>query len=521
MYKHLSTGLFAFLVLALLSACTPAAQPATSTDAVAETAVTSDAESVESADRGTLRVPHALVMNGRETLDPASPTNFESAIIMLYDRMISLGENGQLVPALAVAWEANDDATVWTFTLRDGVTFHDGKPLTSADVAYTFQRILDPTVEAPAAATLGLIETIETPDEGTVVFQLGQPHADFPSLLVEYTARIIADGSGDTIGETGIGTGPFKLVTLNVEGTTILVANDDYWNGAPQLAGIELVALADAEARATALQAGQIDMIVNTNATQAALFVENPDYTVLSFPTGEWGTIVMRTDTPPFDDVRVRQAMRLVADRQAMIDLVLDGQGTVACDNPVNTVDIYFLKTECAQDIEQAKALLAEAGYAEGLEVTLYTSDAEAAFIPLAEVYQQQAAAAGINVNLDIVPSDSYWTDIWLTEAFYPSAWRERPADLILNLLWRSTADWNESYYQNPAYDQLLDEARQELDFEKRRVLYQQAQQMVIDEGGHFIPYFVNLTHIYSTDVTGVEAASFREFRWEAIAKSK
>lgn len=517
MFKQLSTGLCAFLVLALLSACTPVSQPA----APAADAIATNAATTERPARGTLRVPHPLVMNGKETLDPASPVGFEYAIIMLYDRLVSLGEEGRIVPALATAWAANDDATAWTFTLREGVIFHNGQPLTSADVAYSFQRILDPAVEAPAAATLGIIDRIETPDAGTVVFQLGQPHADFPALLVEYTARIIPDGSGETIATTGIGTGPFKLVTLNVEGTTVLAANEDYWNGAPQLAGVELVAIPDAEARGTALQAGQIDIILNTTATQAALFAGNPDYTVLSFPTGQWGTLVMRTDTPPFDDVRVRKAMRLVADRQAMIDLVLDGQGTVACDNPVSTTDIYFLKTECPQDIEQAKALLTEAGYAQGLEVTLYTSASETEFIPLAEVYQQQAAAAGINVNLEIVPADSYWTNVWLTEAFYPSLWRERPADLILNLLWRSTADWNESYYQNPAFDQLLDEARRELDFEKRRTLYQQAQQMIMAEGGHLIPFFVNLTHLSKANVTGVETVSFREFRWEAIAKGE
>ncbi|MEZ4734817.1 MAG: ABC transporter substrate-binding protein [Caldilineaceae bacterium] len=403
--------LIGLLVLALLSACATVSQPAT--DATADDAVTTSTDSAESAARGTLRVPHSpLVMNGSETLDPASPVNFEYAIIMLYDRLVSLGEGGQIAPSLATTWEANDDATTWTFTLREGVTFHDGQPLTSADVAYSFRHILDPAVEAPAAATLGLIETIETPDEGTVVFQLGQPHADFPSLLVEYTAHIIPDGSGDTIATTGIGTGPFKLVTLNVEGTTILTANDQYWNGAPQLASIELIAIPDAEARSTALQAGQIDIILNTTATQAALFVGNPDYTVLSFPTGQWGTLAMRTDTPPFDDIRVRKAMRLVVDRQAMIDLVLDGQGTVSCDNPVSTTDAYYWATECPQDLEQAKALLAEAGYAEGLDVTLHASDTETSFIPLAEVYQQQAAAAGINVKL-LLDEQKQWAGLF------------------------------------------------------------------------------------------------------------
>ncbi len=460
-------------------------------------------------------------MNGKETLDPATPVNFEYAIILLYDRLVRLNPDGHVAPDLATVWAANDDATAWTFTLREGVTFHDGKPLTSADVAYSFQRILDPALEAPAAATLGIIATIETPDEGTVVFPLGQPHADFPSLLVEYTARIIPDGSGETIATTGIGTGPFKLESLNVEGTTVLVANDAYWNGAPGLAGIELIAIADADARSTAALAGQVDIILNTTATQAALFADNPDFVTVSFPTGQWATLVMRTDTPPFDDVRVRKAMRLVVDRQAMIDLVLDGQGTISCDNPVSTTDAYYWATECPQEIEQAKALLAEAGYAEGLDVTLYTSDTEAAFIPLAEVYQQQAAAAGINVTLEVVPADSYWSDVWLTEAFYPSFWRDRPADLILNLLWRSTASWNESYYKNPAFDQLLDDARKELDFEARRELYQQAEQMLFEEGGHLIPFYVNLTHIYGANVAGVEATSFREFHWKTITKSE
>lgn len=340
-------------------------------------------------------------------------------------------------------------------------------------------------------------------------------------LLVEFTARIIPEGSGDTIGTTGIGTGPFKLETFNAEGTTVLLANDMYWRGTPQLAAIELIGIADAEARGAAALAGQVDILLSTTATQASLFADNPAFVTNSFPTGEWYTLVMRTDTPPYDDVRVRKAMRLVADRQAMIDLVLAGQGTVACDTPVAPTDAYYWATTCPQDIEQAISLLAEAGYDEGLDVTLFTSDLEPWMIPFAEVYQQQAAAAGINVVLETVPADNYYSEVWLTAPFYPSYWRERPADLILNLLWRSTAEWNESHYQSSQFDQLLDEARQELDFEKRYQLYQQAQQILFEESGNLIPFYVNLANVYSVNVSGVEARSYREMKWELISKSE
>lgn len=515
MLKRVLLTLFMLSTLALFNACTLPA-PAT-TDMVSETP--SDDAAADA--RGTLRVAYPLLMDGAEILDPASPVNYDLAVVILYDRLVRLGPDGRAAPDLATEWQPSADATEWAFTLREGVTFHDGKPLTSADVAYSFERIFDPDLSAPLASTLSLIDAVETPDEGTVLFRLTQPHADFPLLLVSYMARIIPEGSGDTIGETGIGTGPFQLVSFNADGTTVLAANDEYWRGAPQLAGIELIAIADSSARASAALAGQIDALLNTPAAQAVLFADNPAFETVTFPTGEWSGLVMRTDTPPFDDVRVRKAMRLLADRQAFIDLVLNGQGTLVCDTPVAKTDVYHWETECPQDLEQAKALLTEAGYADGLTVTMHTADTFPEFIPLAEVYQQQAAAAGVTVNIEIVPGDSFWSDIWLTEALYPIAWRQRPADLILNLVWRSTADWNESYYQNPAFDALLDEARQELDFEARRSLYQQAQQILFEEGGHLIPYHINLSHVFSTNVSGIEPVSDIELKWETISKSE
>lgn len=521
MYSRLSMLLFLLLASAVLNGCATTPQPGTPATTEQEPADASETEDAAADARGTMRIAYWLTHNGSESLDPSSPVQFPLASIMLYDRLVGLAEDGTLEPRLATEWTANDDATAWTFTLRNDVTFHDGAMMTSADVAYTFEHILDPATESPAAATLGLIDTIETPDDQTVVFQLSQGHADFPLLLISRLAGVVPANSAETIGATGIGTGPFKLETLDVEGTTVLVANDDYWQGQPSLAAIEMPTIADSQARVLALQSGQVDLVVNVSAAQGELFAGDDNFNILRFPSGRWLTLAMRTDTPPFDDVRVRQALRMVADRQQMIDLVVNGAGTLTCDTPVAPTDAYRLEGECPQDIERAKALLAEAGFADGLDVTLFASDIVPELVPLAEVYQQQAAAAGINVTLEIAPSDGFWSEVWLVEPFYTSMWQERPADEVLNQAWRSTAKWNESYFQNPDYDQLLDDARKELDFDARRDIYHAAQQLIADEGGSLIPFHVDSFHIASSALSDVQARDFQHIEWHLISKSE
>lgn len=317
-----------------VAAAAAAIPPAKATAGPAADAVHSRRRAL-SAPRGTLRL--GFEDQGRWSLDPSSPDRLSAVLNALYNRLVRHDEQGLPAPELAVAWEANPVADAWTFTLREGVTFHDGRPLTSQDVAYTLRHILDPEVGSPGAAVLEIVaaDRLETPDDRTIVVRLAQPHADFPLLMLHYAAYIIPDGSGATVGQTGIGTGPFRLEELTVGNGVSLVANDRYWGGTPALAQIRGIGIAEADARVNALLADQVDILYDFNPAAAEVVGQNPDYIVREFPSGGWIALVMRTDRAPFDDARVRQAMKLVVDRPAMLQAVLQGRGAVGGDHPI------------------------------------------------------------------------------------------------------------------------------------------------------------------------------------------
>jgi len=466
--------------------------------------------------RAALKASHTLEWAGKEVLAPASPLRMFPTIEMLYSRLVQHDSSGRPAPDLALSWAADETAQTWTFTLREGVSFHDGKPFSSADVAYTIRHVLDPALESPGAAVLTIIDldSLATPDPQTVVFRLTQPHADFPLLLLHYSCYIIPEGSADTIGTTGIGTGPFKLESFDAEGTTAVVANDDYYAGPPLVERIEIVGIADSPGRTSALLAGQIDFD-SVSQESAALVEQNPNFTLTSLPAGDWLVMAMNVTQAPFTDVRVREALKLLVDRDAMVQTVLQGYGTVTGDHPVWPGDQYFREFQRPRDVERARALLAEAGYADGLELTLETSDIDQAMLNMAIAYREMAAEGGVNVEVVQHPADGYWNDIWLKVPFCTSSWGERQADQVLNEVFRSGASWNETSWNNAEFDGLLDQARKALEFEPRKALYQQAQQLLAENGGAIIPMFQNNLLAHRKGVAGMDQ---RYFDWAKIS---
>jgi len=457
---------------------------------------------------GTFLTAHDLGFGGAENADPISPNRFWQVTEKTMNRLVRPSASGEPIPDLAVSWSANTAATEWTFKLRKGIKFHDGSDFDAADVVDLLNRIKDPELDSPVASVLAVMEKAEAIDPMTVKITLSAAHADFPMLIMDYRIRMTPSGSGDTIAKTGIGTGPFILQTLDPEGTTVLKANPDYWEGPPAVDTVKIISIPDAQARVQALLSGQIDMLRHISAQEKVLFANNPKFKLQQVNTGDWlAAIVFRTDIEPFTDVRVRKAVRIATDRQAMINLVLGpGGGVVTCDHPVWTGDQYHANIDCPQQIEEAKRLLAEAGYPDGIEVDVITSDLRSLWVDMVQVYQQQVAAAGIKINLVKAPADGYWSDVWMKEPVVTTSWGQRPADQVFNEAYRSTASWNESYWKSSSFDMKLDQARQELDRGKRTALYQNLQKMLFEEGGTFIPFHVNQVVVTSARVTGLPA---------------
>lgn len=470
--------------------------------------------------RGVLRYNTGLAYGGLENLNPVDPNRFWPPISLLFDRLTAPAETEMLpTPSLATSWESNDTGDVWTFYLRDDVYYHDGTQLTSADVAYSVDHWQGDEASV-IAGSFGVVDSVDTPDDFTVVFNLNQPVVDFPLIVMDYRARVLKEGSFPDILETGIGSGPFKLEKLDVEGVTVLVANDDYWDGPPGVAAIEVYTIADVEAAIQATQAGQIDFSIDLIADHIPLFEGNDEFVVDVIPTGNWSGFVMRTDIPPFDNLELRQAMHLVVDRQEMLDLALGGLGSISCDQGITPGDPYLIP-ECLyeQDIEAAKAKLAEAGYEGGFEIDLYTADVCADWTALTEIFQQSAAQAGITVNIKNVSADGFWSEQWMVEPFVMTCWSERTTDQFLNEIYRGGGSWNESYWNVPEFDALLDSARAEMDFDTRRDYYLAAQEMLHLDGGTIIPYYSGMIRAAKTCVENLPDMGLFFADWNHITK--
>ena len=466
---------------------------------------------------GTLRLAHDLGFGARSTLDPIANGRVLQVTEKIMNRLVRPGPDGTPQPALATRWSANEDATVWTFDLRAGVTFHDGSTFDAGDVVYSLRRVLDPERDSPARAPVAMIESVEATGPLRVRLTLGSPFADMPLQLMDFRLRIIPEGSGPTIGTTGIGTGPFVVERFDPDGITVLTANRDYWEGPPGVARVEVIAIPDAQARLQALLGGQIDMERGITPQLRIVLEKSDRYKVQQLPTGNWIGIVFRTDVAPYDDVRVRRALRLVVDRQQLLDLALGGRGIVACDTPVAPTDQYRADMSCPRDIPKARRLLAEAGYSDGLDVELHISTLDPSWPAMAVAYQEQAAAAGIRVSIVKASTDGYWSEVWMQKDAVATRWNERPADQALNEIFRSDAKWNESYFDDPVFDWMLEEARRTLDFEARKALYIDAQHYLLRNSGTLIPYHVSQIVGLTARVRNLDSVKNDAIRWHLV----
>lgn len=459
---------------------------------------------------GTLRIARPAA-SAAETLDPASSLSAYEYLGALYNRLVKLDRQGETVPDLASDWSSNKDATVWTFRLRGGVRFHNGRRLTSQDVKYTIGHILDPDTGSPQAGPLSLIKRVETPDALTARFQLKTPNAEFPSLLTAYQCYVIPEGSASTIGSTGIGTGPFVLDSFAPAGAGRIHANPDYFGGRATLDEIELYSIQDTSARVNALLAHQVDLLSQTNLDNptARVVQGSPGTTVATVKNAQWYTIPMLATSAEFKDPLVRQAMKLAYDPTEVLATSIQGTGTPGWDNPVPPELSAWLDFEREYDPEKARALLRKAGR-ENFRLPIYTSAYEPNMTAIATAYAGQVKQAGVDLAITNTAADSYYTAIWMQKPLMVSYWfTGRPVDQLLNQIFRSGSSYNESAWSNKQFDQLLDAARADTNKASRTQKYQDAQQLIIDDGADMTPLFGDRLVGLSTDVVNYDEYGF------------
>lgn len=435
----------------------------------------------------------------KQSMDPADMESGDDGyhIFATYNRLVDVDDNFTVIPELATEWSASEDGKTWTFKLREGVKFHSGKDFTAADVVYTFKRLMDEKTGSGARAVMAFLDPdgIKAVDSHTVSFTTKEPVAEFPVLITNKFTNIVAEGAGDELRLKGDGTGPFmqEQFTPNAP-VRILRKNPNYWvPGEPKAECVRITVAQEAVAAVSAIKAGQVDLVLNVDPSVIPSLKDDPNVELLQTGASNSMTISMWVDTKPFDDVKVREALKLVVDRQAMVDTVLLGYGQPGADNPVPVGSpASYTKEAPKQDIEKAKALLAEAGYKDGLKFDLYTAEGVPGMVRMAQVYAEMAKEAGIDINVIVTPADSFWDDTWLKKPILTSAWSMRPPGEGLAVAYTQTAKWKETHWERPDYDALLLKANTTVDEAERLKVYQQAGEMLAKEGGVIIPMFVH-----------------------------
>ena len=430
--------------------------------------------------------------------------------LLVYDSQYRLPSAGGNQEGLA-SEVTQDLPDQWTIKLRDGITFHNGKALTADDVIYSLKRILDPNEGLFGTAGLASIDPKQMTkmDNLTVRLKLKGPDSTIGDQLGQYYNGIVPVGYSRTGPLKYVGTGPFTVDSFTPGQQSVHKKYADYWRtGAPYFDQVTITDFGDPTAQVNALLAGQIDAMTDIPFAQIEVAKQHGGLSVLEGQGGGWLPLCMAVDMKPFDDNRVRQAMRLIVDRQAMLEQVLSGHGRVANDlySPFDPAyDTSLPQRE--PDIEQAKSLLKQAGY-DGLTVDLHTTDGAAGMVDSANVFAQQAKAAGVTVNVHNDPN--YYGDQYLKLAFSVDFWGTR--NYLPQVANGSipTAPYNECHWPPKSgngsdYLDLYHQALAEVDPTKRADIIHTMQSEEYNYGGYIIPFFNNLVDAYSSKVQGFE----------------
>ncbi|MGF0538640.1 ABC transporter substrate-binding protein [Agrobacterium sp. ES01] len=465
-----------------------------------------DARAAEPKRGGDLK----LGLKGGASSDVLDPATYSASVLFVTGRLWgdtlveSDPKTGAPLPSLATAWEPSADASVWTFKIRDDVAFHDGSKMTVSDVVATLKRHSDEKSQSGALGLLGSITTIEE-KAGDLVLTLKEGNADLPLMLTDYHL-IIQPKGGVENPNAAIGTGPYTVKSFDAGIRAVFEKNQNDWRSdRGYVDSVEITVMNDATARIAALSSGQVHFINSVDPKTVPLLKRAPSVEIVRSAGKGFYSFLMHCDTAPFDNNDLRLALKYAIDRQAILDQVLGGFGTLGNDYPVNSN--YALAPEGieqrAYDPDKAAFHFKKSGL--DRPVLLRTSDA--AFpgaVDAAILFQESAKKAGIEIEVKREPEDGYWTNVWNAQPFCASYWGGRPTqDSRYSTSYLSTAQWNDTRFKRDDFDKLLLQARSELDETRRKELYRTMAVMVRDEGGLILPVFNDYVMASSNKLQG------------------
>jgi len=466
---------------------------------------------------GTLRI-------AMRVLDIKNPHTFSwvmdsNVVRQVCSYLSKTGVDNVTRPYLLESWEASDDLRTWTLTLREGIEWYKGGALNAEQVAWNINHVLNPET---GSSVLGLMQgymmnddatgvwdekAVEIVDDRTVRLNTKVPQVAVPEHLFHYPFLILDPSEDGVFGVGSNGYMAFDLVQHDVGQISVLKARDGFWGDGPYVDQLEFHDLGDDPSAAIgALASKQVHGMYEGDIVQLDAFEAMPHVTIYSVNTAQTAVARGQVDQAPFDDARVRKAMRLAIDTPAILDLAHRGLGAPAEHHHVSPIHPdYFELPFMTRDVDAAKALLAEAGHPDGIEVEIACKKEPAWELLAVQGMVEQWADAGINVNINVMPSAQFW-EVWDKVPFGFTSWTHRPLGfMVLGLAYRSGVPWNESHYANPEFDAKLTEAEGILDVEARSKVIGELEEIMQQDGPIVQPVWRAIYAAYDTRVKGFQ----------------
>ncbi len=470
------------------------------------------------------------------TLDPGISAGSQAQTVRFHimEPLVQMNaETGAIEPLLAESWSVADDKVTWTFRLRPNVTFHDGNTLTSADVAASLKRLIDPQSGLPRGNDLRIVKEIREVDPLTIQLVTATPFGPFLPTLAQDSASIISKAcippTGTKIDWKVIGTGPYRYGSHIPEQSVTLVRNDTYWGRKAAAPSLTFLNVPEGSTRLAMLETGEADVVVDVPGFEVPRLKTSKDVALIQRPNTRLMHIGINVTKPPFTDIRVRHALNFAVDREAIVEGVLGGLGVPAKSVLSPSVFGYAPQAIYAYDPAKAKALLAEAGFPNGFKTTLqtpagrYYMDRE-----VTVAVQAQLRAVGIDVDVQVVDWSTYLSLLRKPRAengstLYTLGWETGTGDIqyLLDTVFNSKrvppAGWNTMFYDSPEADALAAKVSAEVDPEKRKALASDVQARIMQDAP-WVPLYGSVqVAAYRKDLAGIEYLPTDNYRLNKV----